>query len=85
MTTHYEGCYDSGPKHYECALLEVKRLRGDMSKPIPVAWIWDEAKYSETDVRGRCWSPMIGRMHPMNPQMTRNIVPLYTKLKEKNT
>ena len=29
MTTHYEGCYDSGPKHYECALLEVKRLRGE--------------------------------------------------------
>ena len=26
-TTHYEGCYDSGPRHYECALLEVKRLR----------------------------------------------------------
>ena len=31
-TTHYEGCYDSGPRHYECALLEVKRLRGDMNK-----------------------------------------------------
>jgi hypothetical protein len=29
MTTHYEGCYDSGPRHYECALLEVKRLRGE--------------------------------------------------------
>ena len=28
MTTHYDGCYDSGPRHYECALLEVKRLRG---------------------------------------------------------
>jgi hypothetical protein len=28
MTTHYEGCWDSGPRHYECALLEVKkRLR----------------------------------------------------------
>ena len=27
MTTHYAGCYDSGPRHYECALLEVKRLR----------------------------------------------------------
>jgi len=27
MTTHYEGCYDSGPRHYECALLEVKKLR----------------------------------------------------------
>ena len=30
--THYAGCYDSGQKHYECALLEVKRLRGDMNK-----------------------------------------------------
>ena len=26
-TTHYEGCWDGGPRHYECALLEVKRLR----------------------------------------------------------
>ena len=25
-TTHYEGCYDSGPKHYECALLKIKQL-----------------------------------------------------------
>ena len=29
MTTHYAGCWDSGPRHYECALLEVKRLRGE--------------------------------------------------------
>ena len=34
VTTHYEGCWDSGPKHYECALLEVKRLRGVES------WWW---------------------------------------------
>ena len=27
MTTHYEGCYDAGPRHYECALLEVKKLQ----------------------------------------------------------
>lgn len=27
VNTHYEGCYDSGPRHYECALLEVKKLR----------------------------------------------------------
>jgi len=74
-------------------LLELKQsmfkpggmsLTTEFNPVIPVAWLWDEAKFSETDVRGRCWSPMIGRMHPMNPQMTRNIVPLYTKLKEKN-
>jgi len=28
-TTHYVGCYDAGPKHYECALLEVKKLRSE--------------------------------------------------------
>ena len=27
MTTHYEGCYDAGPRHYECALREVKKLQ----------------------------------------------------------
>ena len=52
------------------------------NKKSPAAWMWDEAKYSETDVRGRCWSSTIGIRHPMNPQMTRNIVPLYTDLKE---
>lgn len=37
--THYEGCYDSGPKHYECALLEVKRLRGESAARLNiVAW-----------------------------------------------
>jgi hypothetical protein len=27
-TTHYAGCIQAGPKHYECALQEVGRLRG---------------------------------------------------------
>jgi hypothetical protein len=26
-TTHYAGCSESGPKHYECALQEIGRLR----------------------------------------------------------
>ena len=30
--THYEGCWDSGPKHYECALREVNKLRNNMNK-----------------------------------------------------
>ena len=25
MTMHYEGCWDSGPKHYECAVGQVER------------------------------------------------------------
>ena len=29
MTKHYAGCWDSGPKHYECALLEVKKSRDE--------------------------------------------------------
>ena len=26
-TTHAEGCWAWGPKHYECALTEIKRLK----------------------------------------------------------
>ena len=26
-TTHYAGCVGAGPKHYECALAEIGRLR----------------------------------------------------------
>ena len=30
-TTHYAGCIQAGPKHYECALQEVGRLRGTIT------------------------------------------------------
>ncbi len=26
-TTHYEGCYLNGPKHYDCALQVIKQLQ----------------------------------------------------------
>ena len=26
-TTHYAGCIQAGPRHYECALQEIGRLR----------------------------------------------------------
>lgn len=31
-TTHYEGCFESGPRHYECALMEVTKLRYELQK-----------------------------------------------------
>ena len=43
----------------------------------PVAYVWDEAAYPAGDVRGRGWREVMGRQHPHNPAMTRNVVPLY--------
>ena len=48
-TTHYEGCYDSGPRHYECALREVKKLRREW-----VGLTEDEKAYSNTNYAGKC-------------------------------
>ena len=47
--------------------------------PKPVAWMWDEAKYHEGDLRGRCWFPSIGRFLPGLPWMVRNVMPLYAE------
>ena len=44
----------------------------------PVAWRWDEATYTENDVRGRCWQYNIfGTQKPNTPWMQRNVTPLY--------
>lgn len=39
-TTHSEGCWNFGPKHYKCALLRVKQLTAllDESEVFVVAW-----------------------------------------------
>ena len=44
----------------------------------PVAWMWDQANYQDTDVRGRGWHFGMGLQHPNNESMTRNVKALYT-------
>ena len=43
----------------------------------PVAWMFDQAMYSETDVRGRGWILMFATDDPKHPTMTRNVTPLF--------
>lgn len=43
----------------------------------PVAWMFDQAMYSETDVRGRGWILMFATDDPKHPLMTRNVTPLF--------
>ena len=46
----------------------------------PVAWMWDEATYTESDVRGRCWQhKVLGTQKPNTSWMQRNVTALYTK------
>ena len=63
MTTHYEGCWDSGPKHYECALLEVKKLQRE--------WVGltEEEKYDcylKIDVWSRCLEAVEAKLKAKN-------------------
>ena len=63
MTTHYEGCWDSGPKHYECALLEVKKLQRE--------WVGltEEEKYDcylKIDVWSRCVEAVEAKLREKN-------------------
>ena len=62
-TTHYAGCYDSGQKHYECALLEVKRLRR------PWVGLTEEEKYEcylKVDTWSRCLSAVEDKLREKN-------------------
>jgi hypothetical protein len=62
-TTHYPGCYDSGPRHYECALLEVKRLRREW-----VGLTEDEKHdcYLKIDIWSRCVEAVEAKLKAKN-------------------
>jgi len=60
-----------------CALAEPA-IKESLTGAEPVAWMWDEADYRDTDLRGRGWHPVMGRQHPNNESMTRNVKALYT-------
>jgi hypothetical protein len=62
-STHYDGCWDSGPKHYECALLEVKRLRREW-----VGLTEDEQHdcYLKIDVWSRCVESIEAKLKEKN-------------------
>jgi len=38
-TTHYENCWQSGAKHYECALQEMNRLLVNVEEFMSKAWV----------------------------------------------
>ena len=64
------------------AAMDARRIRAAVLSEYgarePVAWRWDEATYTENDVRGRCWQYNIfGTQKPNTPWMQRNVTPLY--------
>jgi hypothetical protein len=56
----------------------ARRIRQECAKGEPVAWRWDQATYTELDVRGRSWEyNVFGTQKPNLPGMQRNVTPLY--------
>jgi hypothetical protein len=63
-------------EHERDALLE-QLIAARSATAAPVAWMYEEADYKETDVRGRGWHPVMGKYEPQDRGMVRNVVALY--------
>ncbi|MEY4719304.1 MAG: hypothetical protein RL563_1922, partial [Pseudomonadota bacterium] len=51
---------DDAIKAVEDALAEPA-IKESLTVAEPVAWMWDQADYRDTDLRGRGWHPVMGR------------------------
>lgn len=65
--------------------IELRERRKAEREAKPVAWMWDQAKYRDNDVRGRGWFPVLGKQSPTDYWMVRNVVALYHHPAPQNT
>ena len=62
---------------------ELKKLEQDVDKltahqQAPVAWMYEEAKFGKTDLRGRQWRYVLSHLKPyVDDGMVRGLTPLY--------
>jgi len=80
-TTHYAGCIQAGPKHYECALQEIGRLRNTITdlrvKLEKKEWVG----LTDDEIKA-----IIGHNHPegVGPYARELFKQIEAKLREKN-
>ena len=81
-TTHYAGCIQAGPKHYECALQEVGRLRLTIThlrvKLEKKEWVG----LTDEEVGGL--TVFDGLHHIETPLLAEYVLHIQVKLREKN-
>ena len=59
-------------------ILHMLRARLAQPEPEPVAWMFDQAKYRENDLRGRQWAfNVFSQTKPYMDEMVQNVTPLY--------
>jgi hypothetical protein len=65
---------------YSNAMIALREALAEQpAQQTPVAWMYDQAKYRENDLRGRQWAfNCFSQNKPWVDDMVRNLTPLYT-------